>query len=132
MCQFFSAIACRDGRLLFCEDDSHEEIIRRAGLNDTRVSIRHWVRVEVRPIGEGWARVKVDETTEPAWWLEDAEAWRGRVVALAERVRPAWAAYDAAEASAWAAYAAAVEAARAAYVSAIRHMDGYVPAKGGA
>ena len=106
MCQFFSAIATRDGRLLFTEANHHETIIRRAKLRDTNAHVRHWVRVEVKPEGDGWGPVRVDETAVPAWWTEDAVAHEARVLALAARVRPARAAYKAVERPAWAAYRA--------------------------
>lgn len=115
MCNFFSSIVTRDGRVLFCEEDSHEVIIERAGLRDTDTHVRHWVRVEVQPAGEGWGPVRVDETTTPSWWIEDAAAWEGKVLELAARVRPAWEAYDAVERQAWDAYLAVVRPARAAY-----------------
>ena len=113
MCQFFSALVTRDHRVLFCEDNSHETLIARAGLSDTQLHLRHWVRVEVRPDGDGWGAVHVDEITTPAWYdqVEDGD----RVIAVAERVRPAWAAYEANLAQANAAYDAARAPARAAY-----------------
>ena len=146
MCEFFSALLTRDHRVLFCEDASHETLIARAGFTDVDLHLRHWVRVEVRPDGDGWGALSVDETTTPTWYdhVEDGD----RVRAVADRVRPHWAAYEAARApakaayeaacaTAWAAYEAtratalaAYEATRAtawaAYEAAISSMDGYL------
>ena len=91
MCDFFSCWATRDGRLLFCEDNSHDETARRAGLRDYH---GHAVKIEVTPSGDGWGPVQVDESTTPAWWVEDQAAWEDRVLALADRVRSARASYD--------------------------------------
>ena len=158
MCDFFSALVTRDHRVLFCEETSHDTLIARAGFTDVDLHLRHWVRVELRPDGDGWQALRVDETTAPSWFdhIEDTD----RVRAVADRVRPSWAAYkatyvpalaayeatratahaaayDAARALAWAAYEAApalaaYDAARApawaAYETAISSMDGYLHA----
>ena len=134
MCDFLSAIATRDGRLLFCEDDSHETIERRAGLRDGDRHLRHWVRVEQRP---GDAALRVDEASTPGWW--DAEEWQPRLDALLARVRPVRAAYDEARRPVHAAYdeatrparaahAEATRTARAVYVAALAPIEGYCPA----
>ena len=115
MCDFLSAIATRDGRLLFCEDDSHETIVRRAGLRDGDLHLRHWVRVEQRP---GDAALRVDEASTPGWW--DAEEWQPRLDALLARVSPVRAAYDEARRPVHAAYAEATRTAQAAYDEAMR------------
>ncbi len=126
MCEFFSCIVTREGDLFFCEDHSHEEIIRRAKLRDTDAHVRHWVRVEVTPTMDGWGPVRVDESTVPAWWTEDAPAWEGKVLDLAGRVQPAWAAYVAVRQPAYAAYEAVRQPAWAAYEQQISAMTGYV------
>jgi len=90
MCQFFSAIATRDGHLLFTEDDHHETTITRAGLRDGDLFLRHWVRVEQHPTE---TVLRVDETSIPAWF--DVNEWQPRVNVLLARVRPAREAYDA-------------------------------------
>ena len=121
MCQFFSAIVTRDGRVLFYEEDSHETIVRRAGLRDDDLHLRGWVRVEAVPDAAGaFPSVRVDETSVPAWYAEDRAAWDDRVTQVAMRVRPALDAYDAIVREAW-----------DAYLSAIRTLEGYVPAKDG-
>ena len=119
MCQFFSAVATRDGRLLFCETDSHEEIIRRARLRDTDRFIRHFVRLElVNKRGGATSTLCVDETSVPAWF--DVEDWQSRMTDLKAAVELAQAAYNAAVRSAQAAYNAAVGPARMAYNAAVR------------
>ena len=127
MCDFLSAIATRDGRLLFCEDDSHETIVRRAGLRDGDLHLRHWVRVEQRP---GDAALRVDEASTPGWW--DAAEWQPRLDALLARVRPVRAAYDEAMRTADAAYDEARRPAQAVYVAALAPIEGYCPARGAA
>ena len=116
MCQFFSGIVTRDGRCLFTEDDSHETIIARVHLRDTSTHLRHWVRVELVPAAEGWAPLRVDETSTPAWWDEDRPRWEALVQETASVVAPAWAAYQ-----------AAVAPAEAAYLLRLRAIPGYVP-----
>ena len=114
MCQFFSCLVTRDHRVLFCEDDSHEELIKRAGFDDTKdVFLRSWVRVEVKPAGAGWGLLEVDETSVPSWWdkVEDTD----RVLTVADVVRSAWEAYEAAVRSAQEVYDAAVQPAWEAY-----------------
>ena len=144
MCDFFSCWATRDGRLLFCEDNSHDETARRAHLRDSN---GHAVKIEVTPDGDGWGPVRVDEPTTPGWWTEDHAAWEGRVLALADRVRsaratyiktvaparairdkavPAWATYDEATATARATYYKMAATAQATFVAALRTIDGYV------
>ena len=113
MCQFFSCIVTRQGEVRFCEDNSHETIIRRLGLDDTRpLDTRGWVRTERRYIDGVWQDVRVDETSWPAWW--DAE-FAAKVEAVSERVRPARAAYGAICDQARAAYDAIYDQPRAAY-----------------
>lgn len=76
MCGFFSCIAHRDGRILFTGTDSHEYIIRVAGLTDDRVGQeRDWVRLECRPgVNGAWQHIVHD--TEPVWWrLRAVFAW---------------------------------------------------------
>ena len=58
MCNFFSCVATKDGRILFTEQDSHSEIIRRAGLRDDEQFMRAFVRLEIVP---PFNVVKVDE-----------------------------------------------------------------------
>jgi hypothetical protein len=113
MCQFFSAIVCRDGRLLFGTTDSHEDLIKWYDLDDTAdLFTRRWVRVECRP---PHTAVVVDETVVPAWYDEDRAAYEGRVMEAAETVANYRAAYEAVRGPAWAAYEAVTVPAQAAY-----------------
>ncbi len=113
MCVFFSAIVTRQGDVRFCEDNSHETIIRRLGLDDSRpLATRGWVRVECVP---PFAVVRVDETSAPGWWDAERAALEDRVRVVAERVAPVRATYDAEVAPALATYNAAVAAERATY-----------------
>ena len=98
MCQFFSAIVFRSGDIRWCEDDSHETIIERLGLDDAAPLLtRGWVRVECVP---PHVAVRVDETSTPGWYDEERAAIDGRVCDLALRVGPARRAYDEAIATA--------------------------------
>ena len=85
MCQFFSAIATKDGRLLFTENDSHEEIIERAQLRDTELYLRHWVRIEQRP----GTHMRVDETSTPTWFTEERDMWQARAEDCSAQLLPA-------------------------------------------
>ena len=87
MCQFLSIVITRDRRLLFTEEDSHETIIKRAGLQDFNTHLLHFVRIE---------RVedctKVDETSTPGWFtLAD---WQERIDELYARIAPARKRYE--------------------------------------
>ena len=133
MCQFFSGIAFRNGDIKFTEEDSHTTLIERLGLDDSKdLFTRGWVRFEVMPQGDGWAPVRVDETSVPGWWDDDRVAFEDRVLAVATRVCPAWAEYDRVTAPARAEYARVTAPARAEYVATIRTIDGYVLAETGA
>lgn len=114
MCEFFSAIVTRSGDVLFTEADSHETIIDRAKLRDADRYLRHWVRVELKPNGDGWHSLFLDESEAPAWWIEDAPVFINRVLKIADRVRPAHTRYEAIQQPAWAAYLA-IKAPWAAY-----------------
>ena len=61
MCNFFSCIVTRDGKVLFTEEDSHEHVIERSGLKD---DLEHFVRVEYTN-ENGYC---VDESTIPEWY----------------------------------------------------------------
>ena len=100
MCQFFSAIVTRQGDVRFCEDTSHEMILARLGLDDTRpLATRGWVRVECAPPHDA---VRVDETSEPGWYAEDRLRFEDAVMAVALRVAPLLATYEAGRAPLWA------------------------------
>jgi hypothetical protein len=85
MCEFFSCIATKDGRLLFTEEDHHQTTINRANLSDASLFTRTFVRLECRP---PFDKVTVDETgTLPGWF--DFYEWEHRVMDLAQRISPA-------------------------------------------
>ena len=114
MCQFFSAIVTRQGDVRFCEDDSHETIINRLGLDDTRsLATRGWIRVECVPPHDA---VRVDETSEPGWYAEDRPRFEDAVIAVACRCALLWAAYEAGRAPL-----------EAAFEATLRTIEGYVP-----
>lgn len=113
MCVFFSCLVTRQGEVRFCEDDSHETIISRLGLDDMRpLATRGWIRIERPYVDRTWQDVRVDETSAPSWW--DAEMVE-RVIAVSERVAPAWQIYDATYAQAQQIYDATCAQALQAY-----------------
>jgi len=118
MCQFFSAIVYRTGQVRFCEDDSHQTLIDRLGLDDGRpLETRGWVRVEARPdADDAFPSIVVDEIAAPGWWTDEADLWAERVRDVAQRVYHAEATY-------WAARTTA----RATYDATIRTIEGYTP-----
>lgn len=104
MCKFFSCIATRDDRLLFTEEDSHNEVIQRAGLRDDRLIQRMFVRLEVLPPFE---RCEVDEwQTLPGWWDDVQHSMMDRARALAQRVNAVMEPFNQRDAEANAAYEA--------------------------
>jgi len=127
MCQFLSAIATRDGRLLFTECDSHEVIIQRAGLRDESLFLRHWVRIEQTIYDR---KLRVDETECPSWF--DPLEWQERVTQLLAQVRPAREAFDIAVAPR-PTYALlqsiAVQRARHVLCTTLAGIEGYCPPK---
>ena len=61
MSYFFSAIVTRDGKVLFCEEDSHWVIIQRAGLKDD------FVRISI--LDGDMSKFKENEVTRlPKWY----------------------------------------------------------------
>lgn len=93
MCKFFSCLVTRDGDVRFCEDDSHEKIIKRLGWPDDRpLETRGWVRAECVP---PHTSVRVDETSVPGWYAEDRARFDGLVTEMAQRVAPFYAGYEA-------------------------------------
>jgi hypothetical protein len=85
MCEYKSLLVVRSlddtpHRILFYEDDSHEEIIRRAGLNDDDLHIQRFARVECRP---PFRNVIVDEHEVPSWYHEARPEIKARVIDLA-------------------------------------------------
>ena len=92
MCNFWSCVLTRDGRVLWSPDiNSHEELIRRNGLDDTKLIDRDFVRLEIVPkhgLGRerGDWRYKVDEyITLPTWYESNTRHWESVVWAEWER-----------------------------------------------
>ena len=93
MCEFFSCIATKDGKILFCEDDSHEETIKRANLKDNS---HDFVRIEYTPeMG-----LRVDAQSIPEWYERSAHRIEDGVKKLYQNVAPAWEDYKKIEAQA--------------------------------
>ncbi len=95
MCNFASFIVHKDYTVTwFPGIDSHDEILRQAGIPDDHSECirRNWAKVEIvppnnnrdhRPLEE-WS-LRVDECTEPEWF--DAEHRRAVYAALALRLK---------------------------------------------
>jgi hypothetical protein len=111
MCEFFSCVVTRDGRLLFTEEDSHETIISRAGLRDT-ATCRHFVRLEISP---PFTTCRLDQSSSPSWFDENRLDYEERAIELAKRIAPAYEAYQKATATAYEAYQKATATAEEAY-----------------
>jgi hypothetical protein len=84
MCNFFSAVVVRSGRVLHnaYEDDTHESIIAKHKLKDDKLKDRDFVRVELTPQDadfKDWA-YKVDEQgTLPKWYSDKANKHETKV-----------------------------------------------------
>jgi len=72
MCKYFSCIATKDGRVLWTEEDSHEEVITRSGLKDCNLENRDFVRIEVDD-GD-MKNYKIDEQDTLPRWFEKRES----------------------------------------------------------
>jgi hypothetical protein len=90
MCNFFSCVVVNLDTAgfgyWFTEGDSHEAIIRRAGLRDDQ----YWdkfVRVEC-DTDVSIAPVYLDEQDPPQWYLDNVEEIKQNVRALALRIAP--------------------------------------------
>jgi hypothetical protein len=81
MCNFFSCILTRTGQVFWDPDiTSHEELVNKNKLNDSKLKDRDFVRVEVTPNHRdsffsrersGWT-IKIDEPgTLPEWYCND-------------------------------------------------------------
>ena len=77
MCNFFSAIITKDDIIYDPQTDAHEDLIEKAGLDDT-TSKPDFVRVEMNPKDgdifnhdmDNW-KFKIDQDLLPDWWTED-------------------------------------------------------------
>ena len=66
MCEYFSCIVTKNGKIHWCEDDSHHVTIERLGIDDF---ITELVKIECVPNEKGtrW-KYRVDENTFPEWF----------------------------------------------------------------
>ena len=97
MCNFFSAIITRDGRVLFTEEDSHEEAIKRSGLAD---DLKHFVRVEYNEE----CGYQIDERMIPGWYERIAAKAEQNAKAIFTKILPLHTEYDEIERSVWVKY----------------------------
>ena len=122
MCEFFSCIVTRDGKLWFTEDDSHEVIIERKCLRDV-AHTQHFVRLEVLP---PFNSCEVDQCDTPSWFDDSRTEIESRAIDLAKRVGQARAEYEKVEQPAMAEYEKVVQPAMAEYEKVVSKIEGYV------
>ena len=124
MCNFFSFTFHRDGRILFTEKDSHEEIIKRAGLRDGDVFLRDFVRGECKPPFDA---VTVDENgTLPAWFEERRAEFEERAMMLARVVAGHFERYEAKRDTLDADYKAKRAPLDAELIASLKGIEGYL------
>jgi len=109
MCDFFSCIITKAGKVLFTESKSHEEIIARSGLKD---NLEEFIRAEHTP-KSGYI---LDEETTPEWYERIAAQAKANATATYKRVAPAWAEYERVD-----------QPALDEYKSAIMNVPGFLP-----
>lgn len=78
MCNFWSAVITKQGKVFWSkENSSHEVILKAAGLKDDKLADRDFVRVEIAPMSkallfskreEDWAFKVDEEGTLPSWF----------------------------------------------------------------
>ena len=88
MCNYFSCIATRKGKIIWDKNKTaHEELIKKAGLKDDKLEDRDFVRLEMTPNKRGlftqkksdW-NYKVDEQgTLPNWYVKNEEKIRKEI-----------------------------------------------------
>jgi hypothetical protein len=78
MCNFWSAILTRDGRVLWDKEIvNHTELITKFGLTDTKLLDRDFVRIEITPKNilskkkSDWTYKLDEEKTAPDWYAND-------------------------------------------------------------
>jgi len=87
MCKYWSGIATKDGKVLFTEQDSHEEVIERSGLKDDILENRDFVRIEV-PDGD-MKKYRIDEEgTLPRWFEKRENEFFKKVEVLLKQLKP--------------------------------------------
>ena len=139
MCEFFSCIITRTGDILFCETDSHEDIINRAKLDDIKLTNRNFVRIENKPTKDGWEYIVDEDETLPRWYRKREEYFIDKVTELSEKVQPAMEEYLKIQQSAmeeylkieqpvWEEYLKIKQSAWEEYIKEIKIIEGYVGA----
>jgi len=85
MCKYWSGIVTKDGKVLFTEEDSHEEVIRRSALKDCSLENREFVRIEVE--NGDMKNYHVDETdTLPTWYEKRENEFHRKVELLLRKL----------------------------------------------
>jgi len=85
MCKYWSGIVTKDGKVLFTEDDSHETVIKRSGLNDCSLENREFVRIEVE--NGNMKNYRVDESdTLPSWYEKRENEFHRKVELLLKKL----------------------------------------------
>jgi hypothetical protein len=84
MCNYFSCLITRDLKVVWDTSMvSHEELIKKAGLEDDKLIDRDFVRIEILPIGETYSKLtrnkkdwvfKIDEEATLPEWFKSNEA----------------------------------------------------------
>ena len=84
MCKYWSGIVTKDGKVLFTEDDSHETVIKRSGLNDCSLENREFARIEVE--NGNMKNYRVDEfDTLPSWYEKRENEFHRKVELLLKK-----------------------------------------------
>lgn len=93
MCNFWSCILHRDGRVLHVlDEDCHEAIIQHYHLNDNKLVDRDFIRIEITPRNAlsrdraDWSYRLDEPRTLPDWYANDTRRWDAVVWAEWERV----------------------------------------------
>lgn len=133
MCIFFSCIIVRDGRILFCEDGSHETVIERADLKDNKLVDRDFVRIEVRD--GNISNYREDEhKTLPGWYNKEETIKKLELVLFAIKVaweeyrrigQQAWKDHNRIGPHAWEEYDRTTQHAWEEYVNELSNIKGY-------
>ena len=93
MCEFFSCIVTKEGKVFFTEEDSHETIIDRLKIGDNG---KNFVRIE-HTKEKGY---KIDEMTIPEWYERIVTMIKYNVKKTFAKVAPAREEYEKIEAPA--------------------------------
>ncbi len=85
MCEYFSCIVTREGKVLWCEDNSHEETIKRANLKDDKLKDRDFVRIEVKN-GDMKNYCVDEESTLPSWYKLSEKFFKTKTAKILKRL----------------------------------------------